>query len=345
MKNFFAGLFLLLGVGCLGVAGFSAYQDRIISPQVSSSSNPSLFSQMDDISSYVSLPVLEGMQIEEVIEEKKYDDTEKELTDSILKGAGELKKVTDECTVSMDFTISQKGKFVERKKNNLIGIGNKTLSSEAEEKLIGMKTGESADLGKLEEFLSYKNKEVYVKINAVYNIEYPITDDYMQKNTEYNSLEDMVRSTINKDKQQNRTQRREKTMEELLGKVLEKTTFVTIPDSLVDEELKVLNKDGDKHTFKEAENSLKKIFLIEAFNEKYSLVSAAEMEKRADKVITSSGEEYSEYEKQRLQYLECEEDVVNFLYKTIEIVEKNVQKVDVADDMQIDLSDAELLDN
>ena len=167
----------------------------------------------------------------------------------------------------------------------------------------------------------------------------------MQKNTEYNSIEDMVRSTINRDKKKNLTQRREKTMEELLGKVLEKTTFVTIPESLVDEELKVLNKDGDKHTFKEAENSLKKIFLIEAINEKYSLVSVTEMEKRADKVITSSNEEYSEYEKQRLQYLECEEDVVNFLYKTIEIVEKNVQEVDVADDMQIDLSDAEIVEN
>lgn len=61
MRNFFAGLFLLLGVGCLGVAGFSAYQDRVISPQVSSASSPVLFSQVSDISSYVSLPVLEGM--------------------------------------------------------------------------------------------------------------------------------------------------------------------------------------------------------------------------------------------------------------------------------------------
>lgn len=74
----------------------------------------------------------------------------------------------------------------------------------------------------MEEFLKYKNKEVYVKVNAVYNIEYPITDDYMQKNTEYSSLDDMVRGTINKDKQQNRTQRREKTMGELLDRVLEK---------------------------------------------------------------------------------------------------------------------------
>ena len=52
MRNFFAGLFLLLGVGCLGVAGFSAYQDRVISPQVSSASSPVLFSQVSDISSY-----------------------------------------------------------------------------------------------------------------------------------------------------------------------------------------------------------------------------------------------------------------------------------------------------
>ena len=73
MRNFFAGLFLLLGVGCLGVAGFSAYQDRVISPQMSSASSPVLFSQVSDISSYVSLPVLEGMQVEEVVEEKNYD--------------------------------------------------------------------------------------------------------------------------------------------------------------------------------------------------------------------------------------------------------------------------------
>lgn len=342
MRNFFAGLFLLLGVGCLGVAGFSAYQDRVISPQVSSSSSPVLFSQVSDISSYVSLPVLEGMQVEEVVEEKNYDDTEKEIVDTLLKNAGELKKVSEECTVSMDFTISQKGKFVERKKNYLVGIGNRTLDPDIEEKLIGMKPGDSADLGKVEEFLKYKNKEVYVKVNAVYNIEYPITDDYMQKNTEYSSLDDMVRGTINKDKQQNRTQRREKTMGELLDRVLEKTTFVSIPDSLIEEELKVLDKDGEKHTFKEAKQSLKKVFLIEAVNEKYKLVSAAEMEKRAKDVIESSNAEYSEYEKQRLQYLECEEDVVNFLYKTIDIVEKEESAAD--EDGGIDLSDAQIVE-
>lgn len=342
MRNFFAGLFLLLGVGCLGVAGFSAYQDRVISPQVSSTSSPVLFSQVSDISSYVSLPVLEGMQVEEVVEEKNYDDTEKEIVDTLLKNAGELKKVSEECTVSMDFTISQKGKFVERKKNYLVGIGNRTLDPDIEEKLIGMKPGDSADLGKVEEFLKYKNKEVYVKVNAVYNIEYPITDDYMQKNTEYSSLDDMVRGTINKDKQQNRTQRREKTMGELLDRVLEKTTFVSIPDSLIEEELKVLDKDGEKHTFKEAEQSLKKVFLIEAVNEKYKLVSAAEMEKRAKDVIESSNAEYSEYEKQRLQYLECEEDVVNFLYKTIDIVEKEESAAD--EDGGIDLSDAQIVE-
>lgn len=242
----------------------------------------------------------------------------------------------------MDFTISQKGKFVERKKNYLVGIGNRTLDSDIEEKLIGMKPGDSADLGKVEEFLKYKNKEVYVKVNAVYNIEYPITDDYMQKNTEYSSLDDMVRGTINKDKQQNRTQRREKTMGELLDRVLEKTTFVSIPDSLIEEELKVLDKDGEKHTFKEAEQSLKKVFLIEAVNEKYKLVSAAEMEKRAKDVIESSNAEYSEYEKQRLQYLECEEDVVNFLYKTIDIVEKEESAAD--EDGGIDLSDAQIVE-
>ena len=290
----------------------------------------------------MSLPVLEGMQVEEVVEEKNYDDTEKEIVDTLLKNAGELKKVSEECTVSMDFTISQKGKFVERKKNYLVGIGNRTLDPDIEEKLIGMKPGDSADLGKVEEFLKYKNKEVYVKVNAVYNIEYPITDDYMQKNTEYSSLDDMVRGTINKDKQQNRTQRREKTMGELLDRVLEKTTFVSIPDSLIEEELKVLDKDGEKHTFKEAEQSLKKVFLIEAVNEKYKLVSAAEMEKRAKDVIDSSNAEYSEYEKQRLQYLECEEDVVNFLYKTIDIVEKEESAAD--EDGGIDLSDAQIVE-
>lgn len=87
-------------------------------------------------------------------------------------------------------------------------------------------------------------------------------------------------------------------MGELLDRVLEKTTFVSIPDSLIEEELKVLDKDGEKHTFKEAEQSLKKVFLIEAVNEKYKLVSAAEMEKRAKDVIESSNAEYSEYEKQ-----------------------------------------------
>ena len=131
-------------------------------------------------------------------------------------------------------------------------------------------------------------------------------------------------------------------MGELLDRVLEKTTFVSIPDSLIEEELKVLDKDGEKHTFKEAEQSLKKVFLIEAVNEKYKLVSAAEMEKRAKDVIDSSNAEYSEYEKQRLQYLECEEDVVNFLYKTIDIVEKEESAAD--EDGGIDLSDAQIVE-
>ena len=167
----------------------------------------------------------------------------------------------------------------------------------------------------------------------------------MQKNTEYTSLDDMVRNTINKDKQQNRTERREKTMSELLDSVLKKTTFVSIPESLVEEELKVLNRDGENHTFKEAEESLKKIFLIEAINDKYKLVSSAEMEKRADAEISSSGKEYSDYERQRLEYLECEDDVVNFLYKTIEIVEKDEQSVVKDDEQGIDLSDAEIVND
>ena len=123
---------------------------------------------------------------------------------------------------------------------------------------------------------------------------------------------------------------------------MEKTTFVSIPDSLIEEELKVLDKDGEKHTFKEAEQSLKKVFLIEAVNVKYKLVSAAEMEKRAKDVIESSNAEYSEYEKQRLQYLECEEDVVNFLYKTIDIVEKEESAAN--EDGGIDLSDAQIVE-
>ena len=131
-------------------------------------------------------------------------------------------------------------------------------------------------------------------------------------------------------------------MGELLDRVLEKTTFVSIPDSLIEEELKVFDKDGEKHTFNEAEQSLKKVFLIEAVNEKYKLVSAAEMEKRAKDVIDSSNAEYSEYEKQRLQYLECEEDVVNFLYKTIDIVDKEESAAD--EDGGIDLSDAQIVE-
>ena len=55
-----------------------------------------------------------------------------------------------------------------------------------------------------------------------------------------------------------------------------------------------------------------------------------------------SNAEYSEYEKQRLQYLECEEDVVNFLYKTIDIVEKEESAAD--EDGGIDLSDAQIVE-
>ena len=71
----------------------------------------------------------------------------------------------------------------------------------------------------------------------------------------------------------------------------------------------------------------------------------AEMEKRADAEISSSGKEYSDYERQRLEYLECEDDVVNFLYKTIEIVEKDEQSVVKDDEQGIDLSDAEIVND
>ena len=85
--------------------------------------------------------------------------------------------------------------------------------------------------------------------------------------------------------------------------------------------------------------------MIEAINDKYKLVSSAEMEKRADAEISSSGKEYSDYERQRLEYLECEDDVVNFLYKTIEIVEKDEQSVVKDDEQGIDLSDEEIVND
>lgn len=291
---------------------------------IEDSNSPTLYSQID-VDDYVSLPVLEGLSVTEASVEEgtlDWDTAEEQAIEKILGTASELSAATQNCTLLVDMTISRDGQFLDEYSDYLIGYGYEDLPETLKEAFEGIASGASIQSLRVDSYLGYEDVDLNIQVKHIYNLEYPFTDEYIKNHTEYTTLEDMIRALIRNSEDASRTSQLETTMEGLLDAVLAKTTFTKIPSSLCDEELAVLNEDGDDHYYNEAETSVKRILLIKSINSRYSLVSESEAESRLNTWLDTNGE-VSEYASERQKILLCEDDVVNYLYKTIEIISDN----------------------
>lgn len=330
MKKFLICLFLLGGCAFCAAGMLISSYSPLTNTESEGASSPTLYSQIN-VNDYVSLPVLEGLSVTEASVEEgtlDWETAEEQATQTILGTASELSSAAKNCTLSVNLTISKDGEFIEEHSDYLIGYGSEDLPEALEESLEGISAGETIQSLSVDSYLGHNNVDLTIQINKIYALQYPFTDDYIKNHTEYSTLEEMIRALIRNSEDEERSSQLESTLDGLLDAVLEKTTFTKIPSSLCDEELAVLNEDGEDHYYSEAETSVKRILLIKSINTRYSLVSESEAESRLNSWLDENGD-VSEYVSERQKILLCEDDVVNYLYKTIEIID-DTESADVS---------------
>lgn len=154
---------------------------------VSENSNPTLLAQIH-MSEYVSLPVLEGLRIQEETYVQS-DEAFKETAFEILCETTErLSIVTEDCTVVTSCTISKEDVFLEHRNEYLIGLSDEAVVDGLKEALLTKGVGETIQL-KGVDFDDYESIDLRLTIEDILNITYPLTDTYMQTYTEYESFE------------------------------------------------------------------------------------------------------------------------------------------------------------
>lgn len=112
---------------------------------------------------------------------------------------------------------------------------------------------------------------------------------------------------------------REHTINTLIDTMMEQTTFIKLPDSLIMKELEVLQKENPNATYDDAKHSLYKIFFIATVIDNYDIATKTDIEKRYSKLDASETEDLTPYEVERKKYLLFEEDVVTCIYKKVGI--------------------------
>lgn len=314
------GIFLIV-MACLCLAAAVA-----ISDETENRIQEHTFKEMYLISElkteqYVSLPVLEGMIILEDAA-MHTDLSEKEAYEMLFQSAKRINVVEGECTVIANCTLSKNGLFVERFTAYPIGIHKLHTSEVIEDALSGKENGSVVKV----EGISFEGNtgiDLSITITEILDMPYPVSNTYMKKHTEYSSLEDMKRKQENRVNQESMHYTRQDTMSRLLTEVITNTTFMELPQVLIEQEFQLLKNENPDALYSEAREQLKKLLVIHVILENYDLTSEADAENRYRTYIEKYGKKdaMSEYEKERLMLLLYEEDVVNLIYKKVEIQE------------------------
>ena len=168
-------------------------------------------------------------------------------------------------------------------------------------------------------FNGVEDASVDITISDILNMPYPVTDDYIQNNTEYDSVHDMCSALKNDASGEAKEIAREHTINSLIDTMMEQTTFIQLPESLIQRELEVLQKDDPNATYEQAKHSLYKIFFIASVIKNDGVATKTDLEKRYEKLDKSEKEGLSKYEIERKKYLLFEEDVVTSIYKKVQI--------------------------
>ena len=140
---------------------------------------------------YVSLPVFEGMEIEESTTVEDDEVAQKEAYQEILKTADKLTVPNKNSTIICDITISKNKEFLDKYEDQ--SIGTKSDFGAALLKILGVDTSQK-NIRMEWAYNDIEDATYDIIIKEIYNIPFPITKDYMQKHTQYDSFSSMVRS-------------------------------------------------------------------------------------------------------------------------------------------------------
>lgn len=271
---------------------------------------------------YVSLPIFEGMDIEEASNVDDEESARAAAYEELLRTAGKLTEPSGDCTAVCDITVSRANLFIESLSDYPLGL-QKDIGKKAAD-FLKENPGETSIRLEHVTFNHFEDVNLDITVKGIYDIPEPVSDKYMKEHTEYDSFSSMVSSLIKNDLDQTRESLRQETMDNLIGYSMDQTTFMELPESLYDQEFEVLRKADSGVQFEDAKESLKKVFFIAAVLDRYSLADEQERFRIVNKYEEQHSLELEGYEEERMSYLLLEEEVNNYLYKIIHISEKTV---------------------
>lgn len=329
MKKFVMLLCFFASAVCLISAGlYINRQDAGLSVEyaektVSKTREPQLLSEIN-MTAYVSLPpsfsdieIVEDLDNIEVTE----DNVDDVMYDYLFRTASRTDILDkDGKSAVVDYTVTQ-GNSVQAVKSNEI-IGYDKDSSLYDDTVYKELKGKSAgDVIHLEDvtFDGYENATLDLTVEYLYDMPYPATDNYVKKHTTYANVYDMRQALMNDASGEAKEVARAHTISSLIETMMDQTTFIKLPESLIMKELEALQKETPETTYEEAKHSLYKIFFIAAVIDKYDVATLTDMEKRYEKLDESEKEGLDEYEVERKKYLLFEDDVVTCIYRTVVI--------------------------
>ena len=323
---FFAGATCFISAGLYINRQNAGLEPQKTEETVSKVKSPELLSEID-MTSYVSLPesfsdidITEDLDNIEVTDDNVQDVMYEQL-DKTADRLGSVQSASrDNITLIVDYTVTQKGKVKEVKSNFKMAYSDnsKIYSDDVYTALNNAKKGDTVRVTDTN-FNGVEDVSVDITISDILNMPYPVTDDYIQNNTEYDSVHDMCSALKNDASGEAKEIAREHTINSLIDTMMEQTTFIQLPESLIQRELEVLQKDDPNATYEQAKHSLYKIFFIASVIKNDGVATKTDLEKRYEKLDKSEKERLSKYEIERKKYLLFEEDVVTSIYKKVQI--------------------------
>lgn len=323
---FFAGATCFISAGLYINRQNAGLEPQKTEETVSKVKSPELLSEID-MTSYVSLPesfsdidITEDLDNIEVTDDNVQDVMYEQL-DKTADRLGSVQSASrDNITLIVDYTVTQKGKVKEVKSNFKMAYSDnsKIYSDDVYTALNNAKKGDTVRVTDTN-FNGVEDVSVDITISDILNMPYPVTDDYIQNNTEYDSVHDMCSALKNDASGEAKEIAREHTINSLIDTMMEQTTFIQLPESLIQRELEILQKDDPNATYEQAKHSLYKIFFIASVIKNDGVATKTDLEKRYEKLDKSEKEGLSKYEIERKKYLLFEEDVVTSIYKKVQI--------------------------